>query len=37
MFLYAKLVLDNLSIQESPAEFETEMMSENFPEGLEAA
>jgi hypothetical protein len=35
MFLYAKVVLDNLLSQGSPAEVEEEL--ENFPEGLDSA
>jgi hypothetical protein len=34
MFLYAKVVLDNLFSQDSPAEFEEEMASDNFPTDL---
>ncbi|KAH0537126.1 hypothetical protein FGG08_006059 [Glutinoglossum americanum] len=37
MFLYAKVVLDNLFSQGSPAELENELEEENFPEGLDPA
>jgi hypothetical protein len=37
MFLYAKVVLDNLFSQDSSAEFEDEMASDNFPTDLEKA
>ncbi|KAH7330241.1 hypothetical protein BKA65DRAFT_55430 [Rhexocercosporidium sp. MPI-PUGE-AT-0058] len=37
MFLFAKVVLDNLSDQISAFDFEAEMRAENFPEGLDKA
>ena len=37
MFLYAKVVLDNLLSQDSPADFKEEMSTDNFPDGLDAA
>jgi hypothetical protein len=37
MFLYAKVVLDNLFSQGSPAELENELAKENFPEELDTA
>ncbi|KAK4162972.1 hypothetical protein QBC43DRAFT_345576 [Cladorrhinum sp. PSN259] len=37
MFLYAKVVLDNLLSQDSIAELKEELSSQNFPEGLENA
>ncbi|KAK3369584.1 hypothetical protein B0T24DRAFT_596307 [Lasiosphaeria ovina] len=36
MFLFARVVLDNLMLQGSEDEFEEEMSGENFPEGLES-
>ena len=37
MFLYAKVVLDNLMDQGSEAELADELKAENFPDGLDAA
>jgi hypothetical protein len=37
MFLYAKVVLDNLMEQGSEAELEDELTTENFPDGLDSA
>lgn len=37
MFLYAKVVLDNLMDQSSEAEVEGELDTENFPDGLDSA
>ncbi|RYP07648.1 hypothetical protein DL764_002385 [Monosporascus ibericus] len=37
MFLYAKVVLDNLMGQGSEAELENELETENFPDGLDSA
>ena len=37
MFLYAKLVLENLLSQDSLAELKDELSQEHFPEGLDAA
>ncbi|KAH7165444.1 hypothetical protein EDB81DRAFT_253192 [Dactylonectria macrodidyma] len=37
MFLYAKIVLDNLLCQESPADLDDELTQDNFPQGLDAA
>jgi hypothetical protein len=37
MFLYAKLVLDNLMDQGSKAELADELKTGNFPDGLDAA
>ncbi|EPS38656.1 hypothetical protein H072_7600 [Dactylellina haptotyla CBS 200.50] len=37
MFLYAKVVLDNLYEQESEADLEEELAGENFPQGLKEA
>jgi hypothetical protein len=37
MFLYAKVVLDNLFSQSSITEFENELVEENFPEELDSA
>ncbi|OCL02208.1 hypothetical protein AOQ84DRAFT_349486, partial [Glonium stellatum] len=37
MFLYAKIVLDNLIGQGSEAELQDELITENFPDGLDAA
>ncbi|KAI0376818.1 hypothetical protein F5Y04DRAFT_285493 [Hypomontagnella monticulosa] len=37
MFLYAKVVLDNLLAQDSPAELEDELNQNNFPQRLDAA
>ncbi|KAK3995723.1 hypothetical protein QBC44DRAFT_356077 [Cladorrhinum sp. PSN332] len=37
MFLYAKVVLDNLLSQDSVEELKEELSAENFPEGLKAA
>jgi hypothetical protein len=37
MFLYAKVVLDNLFFQGSQAELENELTTEIFPERIEAA
>ncbi|RYP51599.1 hypothetical protein DL768_003106 [Monosporascus sp. mg162] len=37
MFLYAKVVLDNLMGQGSEAELENELKTENFPDGLDSA
>ncbi|KAK6223993.1 hypothetical protein LQW54_000139 [Pestalotiopsis sp. IQ-011] len=37
MFLYAKVVLDNLLEQETASDFAAELKEENFPEGLEDA
>ncbi|KAG4435756.1 hypothetical protein IFR05_008770 [Cadophora sp. M221] len=37
MFLFAKIVLDNLGDQISAFDFEAELRSENFPEGLDKA
>jgi hypothetical protein len=37
MFLYAKVVLDNLFSQDSPAEFKDKIASDIFPADLEKA
>ena len=37
MFLYAKVVLDNLISQESPADLDDELTQDHFPRGLNAA
>ncbi|KAF2684142.1 hypothetical protein K458DRAFT_279973, partial [Lentithecium fluviatile CBS 122367] len=37
MFLYTKVVLDNLMDQGSEAELEDELKTENFPDGLDSA
>lgn len=37
MFLFAKIVLDNLCDQISAFDFEYELKAENFPEGLDKA
>lgn len=37
MFLYAKVVLDNLMEQVSYEDLKDELKSENFPDGLERA
>ena len=37
MFLFAKIVLDNLFDQISAFDFEHELKAENFPEGLDKA
>ena len=37
MFLYAKVVLDNLMHQGSEAELADELKTENFPDGLSSA
>jgi len=37
MFLYAKVVLDNLLNQGSQAELAEELQTENFPEKLDSA
>jgi cyanate lyase len=37
MFLFAKIVLDNLCDQISAFDFEYELKAENFPEGLDRA
>ncbi|KAH7145693.1 hypothetical protein B0J13DRAFT_525217 [Dactylonectria estremocensis] len=37
MFLYAKIVLDNLPCQESPADLDDELTQDNFAQGLDAA
>ncbi|KAK7424247.1 hypothetical protein QQX98_000515 [Neonectria punicea] len=37
MFLYAKVVLDNLISQESPADLDDELKQDHFPQALDAA
>jgi hypothetical protein len=37
MFLYAKVVLDNLAMMDSIQEFEDELEGDSFPEDLDQA